>query len=1344
MNNISDGLLSGIRVKMIFYFVLLFIATMISIELVKKHGIPFTPIEGEYKMEQEKVFKNLNLLADLKKERLFQWIEEKKNDAVFIAENAQLKSQVVLLKKVIQENIKGGKADSSLWDEIKEHDAFRTITAHLKHAKKTYSMYDALDIVDPLTGSVIVSSRDTILGKNIVESESLLRSFNYSDSFLNVGLDPVDNEIDLHIYAHIKDKSKTIAIVVFTIHNRHFIEPLLHTGSGMGETGEALLVDSDVRILTSLKHPLANGSIAEPLKFKIKAKPAEYAARGEEGIIESLDYRGVPVLAAYRHIRIMSESGWGMVVKQDVSEIFAPYKKASFYSGIVTLLGAFFISTFTLLITRNITRPVLRLSRIAEMVGKGDLKQRAEDISSDEIGTLAVSFNRMVDNLVTSKEENETKDWFKSGQNKLSSMMRGDQGIIELADNIITFLAEYTGAKTGAFYLVDKTNQVLNLTGRYAFSSRDGFNNRIGLKEGLTGQAVHSRKTIILSNIPEDNIRISSATIDAVPRNLIIIPVVYESESIGVIELGAFREFSDTEQDFLESVMESIAIGINSANSRAIMTELLENSQAQAVKLESQQEELRVSNEELGERTQELEASEEELKTQQEELQTTNEELEEKTFALEKQQEEVLQKNLKLKETQKDLEKQTKELEITGKYKSEFLANMSHELRTPLNSLLVLAQYLFSNKDENLNSEQLEATAIIQSSGEDLLNLINDILDLSKIEAGRMSINIEKVILSELAGSISANFKHLTYDKGLELAVTIDEALPASIRTDQQRFVQIIRNLISNAIKFTNNGSIKVDFRRPSAETDLLRSGLEPEKSIAVLINDTGIGIPEDKHSEVFEAFQQVDGSTSRQFGGTGLGLSISRELVKLLGGEIQLRSVEGKGSTFTIYLPEELHIESETVDLQTVRVNTPPTNNIEPRLLTRPAPSIKDDRDDIKDNDKTLLLIEDDLNFAEILYKFGHERGFKCIHSGDGETGLKLSLEYKPDAIILDMKLPGIKGWDVLETLKSNPLTRHIPVHIMSVMDEKIDAYQSGAIGYIKKPVNMEQIQQTFTKIEDLISRTIKKLLVVEDNEVLRKHIVELIGNSDVKVHEVTNGNDAIEEIKSNKYDCVILDLKLPDISGFEVLKILDESEAAIPPVIIYTGRELTREEEYKLQEYASSIIIKGVRSEERLLDETALFLHRVVDDLPQNKKEMISRLYDVEAIFKGKKILLADDDMRNVFAVSKVLEAKGMDVHKAADGEKALAVLDEMPDMDLVLMDIMMPVMDGYETIDSIRSQERFRKLPIIAITAKAMKEDFEKCISAGANDYLPKPIKIEKLLSLMRVWLYGKQGA
>jgi len=1002
------------------------------------------------------------------------------------------------------------------------------------------------------------------------------------------------------------------------------------------------------------------------------------------------------------------------------------------------IIGTFLAIMFGIVAVFFITSDVLKqvggepgaIAQIAEQIARDDLNVEFERGPKTATGIFA-SVITMVGSLRANRDKIEQQNWLNTGQSGLEDQMRGDQPIDELCKNLITYIANYLNVQIGAFY-VNEGGGGFKLMASYAYKTRKNLSNEFKTGEGLIGQAALEKQPIVITNAPDDYITVTSGLGKKKPKNILVIPFIYNETVMGVMEVGSLDEFSELKTTFLEQVSERVAIAVNSSQSRVQLQNTLEVTQKQAEELETQQEELKAVNEELEEQTRKLQASEEQLKAQQKELQVTNEELEEKSLSLEEQKETVTRKNQDLQKIQKDLEQKAKELEITSKYKSEFLANMSHELRTPLNSLLILSQDLASNKKKNLDKEQVESAAIIHKSGEDLLDLINEILDLSKIEAGRMSVHIENVRLSEIYDSITVNFKPLADDKGLKLTSHLDKDLPETIRTDRQKSEQIIKNLVSNAVKFTEKGKVTVNFYRPAADVILSRSKLDPQNSIAISVTDTGIGVPGNKQLEIFEAFQQADGSTSRLYGGAGLGLSISRGLVKLLRGEIQLESTEGKGSTFTVYLPEELgEVEQEKFEKKEKSAIRIPKSAI---------PQIPDDRDDIQDSERTILVIEDDLKFAGVLYKFCHERNFKCIHAGDGETGLELADTYKPDAIILDIRLPGIEGWGVLEALKNNPKIRHIPVHMMSVEEESIDAFKKGAIGYLTKPVTDKQLEQAFLRIEDLINRSIRNLLVVEDDEIMRKNITKLVGNSDVKTKAVSRGKEALKELKSNVYDCMILDLNLLDISGFELLKTLDDSdEIPIPPVIVYTGKDLTREEEYQLQQFTSSIIIKGVKSQDRLLDETSLFLHRVVDDLPSKKRKMISRLYDKDTLFQGKKILLADDDMRNVFAISKILKDKGMDVHKAADGQKALDILYQDPDMDLVLMDIMMPVMDGYEAMRRIRSQERFWNLPIIAITAKAMRVDRAKCISAGANDYIPKPVEIDRLLSLLRVWLY-----
>lgn len=1007
-------------------------------------------------------------------------------------------------------------------------------------------------------------------------------------------------------------------------------------------------------------------------------------------------------------------------------------------------------------------------SMFASEIGKGNFDQSYEALSEDDL--LGNSLLQMRSNLRELSKESEANNWMQTSIMKISDVLRGEKTAKELANQILSLIAELLNVQIGALYSAD-SDESLVLAGTYAYDVRKDNTTRFRFGDGLVGQAAAEQKTILFTDPPKDYVYIQSGLGKTPPQNILVSPLVYQNKVVGVVELGAAHHLTKLQMDLLKQVSESIAIAFNSINTRWQMQHMLNMTTEQANKLkiqqeelkqkneelQVQQEELRVANEELEEQTKALRKSEESLRGQQEELQVTNEELQEKTRALEEQKRKISDKNLELEVARTNIEQKARELEISSKYKSEFLANMSHELRTPLNSLLILSRDLADNKNGNLIDDQIESCEIIYKSGSDLLTLINEILDLSKIESGKMTLNLEHITFADLTDNIYRQFRPVTNQKQLKLDVQIDPNLPADIVTDRMRLEQILKNLMSNAIKFTDNGLIKVHFHLPAPGVDLSRSGLDAEKTIAISVIDTGIGIPKEKQIAIWEAFQQADGGTSRKYGGTGLGLSISRELAKLLGGEILLRSEIGRGSTFTIYLPfvkdetEQTEIQP-SIKKQPVRSssfeNSFSEKTSEPIHSTpvkiTPSPSsiktIPDDRDTIEEHDKVILIIEDDPSFAQILIKQARQNGFKVLASVTGEEGLTLAGKFLPDAIILDIKLPGIDGLSVLEKLKEDSKTRHIPVHMMSAVEETIDVYKKGAIGYLNKPVKPDQLKKAFTKFEHFINRKMKDLLIVEDDDSMRKSIKVVIGEEDVNITEVKNGEQAIEILKEKQFDCMVLDLGLPDMSGFDLLKKLDENKTVeVPPIIVYTGKDLTKEENDELHNYTNSIIIKGVKSEERLLDETALFLHRVVGDLPEKKQQVIAQLHDKEKLFQGKKIMVVDDDMRNVFAITKVLKGKGMEVVKAVNGQMALDVLEKEPDVDLILMDIMMPVLDGYETTRKIRENRRFEKLPVIALTAKAMKEDRQKCIEAGASDYMSKPVNIEKLLSLMRVWLY-----
>ena len=1002
------------------------------------------------------------------------------------------------------------------------------------------------------------------------------------------------------------------------------------------------------------------------------------------------------------------------------------------------LLFGILVSVITAFwIIRTFKSGLSKVIKITNSIASGNLNNEVVLSSKDEIGLLSVSIDSMQTSLRKSKSVTEQQDWLKTGYGRLSDIMAGNTDISSFASGVITEVCKYLDAKVGALYIHNKNavHDEYRLTGSYAYTKRKNLSDVFKPGEGMIGQAAVERQQILIKNVPDDYIKITSGLGETIPNFICITPVIQDNEVTAILEIGVLGELTDKQLEYLNEGTLSIGINLAAIKSREALKIELERSNELAEELQRQQEELKASNEELEEQTQLLQQSEGRLQTQQEELKVANEELEEKNSSLQIQKKELTK-------TKEELEIQADELAIASKYKSEFLANMSHELRTPLNSLLILSRILSDNKTGNLTKDQVESASVIYRSGNDLLSLINEILDLSKIEAGQMDLNIEKINVSKIAEKIRSDFNHVVEEKGLKFKVEINESAPQFIESDTKRVEQIIKNLTSNAIKFTKKGEVTITLHKPSAEVKLFRSGLDPFNAIAVSVADTGIGIPFEKQKIIFEAFQQADGGTSREYGGTGLGLSISRELASMLGGEIQLKSEPGKGSEFTVFLPVKYSGQKYGM----LKKSKPENNllNETPILIPtkRSSEPFIDDRDLLKQTgikSNSILIIEDDPVFAKLLADQCHQKGFKVLVSLNGEDGIRLATGFVPAAVILDLHLPGISGWDVLEILKDNPATRHIPVHIMSVDDPTLEAFRKGAIGYLIKPAKKEELDGAFDKIEEIINRPIKDLLVVEDNKDAGDAIVKLIGNGDVHSVAVRTGKNAINEIKSKKYDCIILDIGLPDMTGFELLEKLEEEEIEIPPVIVYTGKDLSLADESILRKYAESIIIKGVKSEERLLDETSLFLHRMVDKFPEQKKKMILDLHDTETVFKNKKVLVVDDDMRNVFALSKVLSNKGLKILKAEDGIKALEILEKESDTDLVIMDIMMPEMDGYETIRKIREQKKYANLPIIALTAKAMKKDYEECIAAGANDYMSKPVDAGRLISMLRVWLY-----
>lgn len=1062
--------------------------------------------------------------------------------------------------------------------------------------------------------------------------------------------------------------------------------------------------------------------------------------------------------------------------------------------------GLFFLICFFL--AQSISRPMGELVDVLEAYGKGDMDVRAGLKSKDEIGffaekfnamleqinasaitlkkseskyrrlfsnlqdavnkkeysfrftpeskkdDLAISLNRMLTTLEEADVKTSSQDWLKTGQANLNSAISGERDLTDLCHKAITFIAKYVGAQVGTFFVKSSEKEEFTLVTNYAFRQRKGFLNRFKPGEGLAGQAALEKERILFTDVPRDYMKIQSSLGNAVPENILVLPLVFEKDVKGVIELGIVAAFTELEIDFIEQAGNILAVALNTAMFNEKLEELLEHTKKQSQELREQQEELKAANEELEEQTGILKESEAKLQLQQEELQASNEELEEKTEILETQKNEIESKNVSLQVKQREVEEKANQLEQATRYKSEFLANMSHELRTPLNSLLILANMLAENEEKNLNSDQVESAASIHRSGQNLLRLINDILDLSKIEAKKIELSISKISIQSLAANCKTEFLHMAKEKGIGFNIDIKEDLPQIITTDEHRLNQIIRNLVGNAIKFTEKGAVTLMIYRPDIEVIFRRKNRDPKKTIAICVADTGPGIPEDQLQLIFEAFKQVDGSISRRHGGTGLGLSISRELAFLIGGELSAESTSGKGTVFTLYIPETYTATAVAAPLDEKtdkKTDLPPGKNRIPetQIPSKPDENQKETVPEkiVYSHSKTMLIIEDDNEFAAILATFFQKNGYESIIASDGETGIKYVIEHQPTAIILDIGLPGVDGWAVLNELKNNPATRHIPVHIMSAFDNTRLGLEKGAVGYLTKPVDTKGLQKALNRIESVLTSDVKELLIVEDNTELRTSILKLMETNDINAVAVGTGKKALTLLKKQKFDCMILDLGLPDITGFELLDIINTDPALEKiPVIVYTGRNLNVEETQKLETYSSSIVLKNAASMERLLDETALFMHRVENDMPEKHQQMIRTLRDRESILPGKKVLLVDDDMRNAFALNKFLKSKGMDVVIANNGQKALEILKEDKKPDIILMDVMMPIMDGYETMKRIRKQKEFKDLPILALTAKAMESDREECIKCGANDYLSKPVDTSKLLTMLRVWLYS----
>jgi len=1049
-----------------------------------------------------------------------------------------------------------------------------------------------------------------------------------------------------------------------------------------------------VRGIVKVVTAVANGDLKQNLTVKSKGEVAALADT-INNMTETLATFADQVSSVAREVGVEGRLGG----QADVPGAAGTWKDLT---GNVNLLAA------------NLTSQVRAIAEVATAVTKGDLTPSIQVDARGELAELKDNINTMITNLRLTTDVNTEQDWLKTNLAKFTNMLQGQRDLTTVGRLLLTELSPLVNAHTGVIYQVEnEDNPQLLLLASYAGDGVYPYQRVLPFGDGLIGQCALDRRPRVVADIPADVVPINSALLRVAPKNLVVLPVLFEGQVKAVIELASLTSFTTSQMTFLEQLTDSIGIVLNSIEATMQTEGLLKQSQQLAG----------------------------ELQTQQRELQQTNDQLEQKAQQLAERNVEVERKNQEIEQARRALEEKATELALTSKYKSEFLANMSHELRTPLNSILILGQQLTDNPDGNLTGKQVEFARTIHGAGTDLLNLISDILDLSKIESGTVTVDAEEILTANLLETVGRPFRHEAENRNLSFKIEVDPNLARSIVTDSKRLQQVLKNLLSNAFKFTGEGEVRLKVAGAlggwGTDHPVLNSA---PAVIAFEVSDTGIGIPLEKQKLIFEAFQQADAGTSRKYGGTGLGLAISRELASLLGGEIHLRSATGIGSTFTLYLPLKYSGPTLAPRPTPQQHNQPPalqpTTTDQPRVIEQ----LPDDRLNLEPGDSILLIVEDDPHYARILVDLARDKGFKVLVAARGAEALELAKQYQPRAVSLDVFLPDMLGWTVLSQLKHNPLTRHIPVQIITLDEDRQHALARGAFSFVNKPTTTEGVSAALTQIKEYARPRRKRLLIVEDNEAEQLSIRELLHHDDIEIVTTDTGAGALLTLREAPCDCVVLDLRLPDMSGFEVLDQIRRDDAlSNVPVVVFTGRELSAEEDAELHTMARSIVVKGVESPERLLDETALFLHRVITELPVEKQRMLEKLNSSDEDLIGKTALLVDDDARNIFALSSVLERRGMKVLTATTGREAVALVESNPEIAIVLMDIMMPQMDGYQTIGVIRENPAFLRLPIIALTAKAMKGDREKCLEAGASDYLAKPVNTDQLLLAIRMWLH-----
>lgn len=1057
---------------------------------------------------------------------------------------------------------------------------------------------------------------------------------------------------------------------------------------------------------------------------------------------QNIDYEDMRMGKAYMDSvrkqvdRMTAEENRLLVLRTDTQQQFA------FYTPIVIVLAALLAILVSVIFYMRIIRDMKERARlqlelqqkdmettqrihairnIASKISGGDYSVRIkEEREKDSLGDVAGALNSMAESLSFSFGKLSDNEWLQRGIAQLNEKMVGEKDLAALSNQIIEYTTAYTGSHVGALYLLDKEMLILNS----GYALLESTRREIPVGQGIVGQAIAAQHEILLEDVDPEYVTVSHATGNIRPRSVIAFPIFNEGDAIGVLELAAIKTYTERDLTFIKTAVQNIGGAIYGAINHRKLQELLEETQAQSEELQAQHSELENMNAELEAHTQKLQTSEEELRVQQEELQQSNFELEERNRIINERNLEIIKK--------------AEELEQSTRYKSEFMANMSHELRTPLNSILLLSRYLSENNEENLTEDQMESARVIFNSGNGLLDLIDELLDLSKIEAGKMEVEYSRIMVPDLLNDIQSLFLPVAKEKHLQLNIDNQQGESKIMESDRMKLEQILKNLLSNALKFTTSGSV----------TLTVAPVKDKENYLTFSVEDTGVGIAQDKLGVVFEAFTQADGSTKRKYGGTGLGLSISRQLARLLGGEITVTSVPDKGSVFTLIIPViRMEKPEEGTGVSQVIASSNGVQHHElqnkPRFVTETIPDeIADDRHNIQPGDKVILIIEDDTAFAKALQLFTKKQHYKCLVAVRGDEGLKLARQHKPLAILLDIQLPVMDGWEVMEELKSNSETRHIPVHVMSSLEVKRESRMHGAVDFINKPVATEQMKQIFDKLESALNKSPKRVLIVEENTKHAKALSQFLEDYNVAASVQHTIADSINTLRSDEVDCVILDMGIPDKTAYDTL----ETVKATPgmediPIIIFTGKNLSHAEESRIKQYADSIVVKTAHSYQRILDEVGLFLHLVEENKIRPGRTTERGL--ATDILHGKTVLIADDDVRNIFSLTKSLERHNVRVITATDGAEALIQLEEHPETDIVLMDMMMPQMDGYESTTKIRQHPRFKNIPVIAVTAKAMLGDREKCIAAGASDYISKPVDIDQLISLLRVWLYDKQG-